>query len=245
MSAPRRSNDSAEPLIIKEHSQRAMTMYEERRIEDRGDCLGRLTAVLLALGLFLHPGLCTPHSFAVLSTMSGAGAFSSSSAPAFTSPAWADEGYDAQAGCYWLEVPPGTLDGADFAIPTPSTLLRYLREHGCEDVDGVAALLLTGIDIAARGDCITPDPLLLACIARPESGFDDSCVGAAGERGLLQVHPCHKRAMRAAGLDFADGADRIAFACQLWAARGLLPWTTRRAALRDYRRYCGEPGGAR
>jgi hypothetical protein len=79
------------------------------------------------------------------------------------------------------------------------------------------------------------DALMMACLARYESGFDTGCTGGAGERGLLQVHPCHRRAMREAGLDFASERDRLAFAQNLYKARGLRPWTVRRRALRDYR----------
>lgn len=37
------------------------------------------------------------------------------------------------------------------------------------------------------------DPMLVTAIIKHESTFNQRCVGAAGERGLMQVHPCHFR----------------------------------------------------
>jgi len=54
---------------------------------------------------------------------------------------------------------------------------------------------------------------LLLAIARYESTFDPDAVGDAGERGLLQLHPIHFNAVRAAGLDPDNFAD-----CTLYAA---------------------------
>jgi hypothetical protein len=117
----------------------------------------------------------------------------------------------------------------------PPTLLQYLEDQQCADTTSIATLLLTGIEIARNAGYTTPDPLLLACLAKPESKFDDGAVGHAGERGLLQIHPCHKRSMARMGLDFNNSADRVAFACVLWDGSGLRPWSTRRAAQRDHR----------
>jgi hypothetical protein len=84
------------------------------------------------------------------------------------------------------------------------------------------------------------DPLLFAALARYESRFDPACVGGAGERGLLQIHPCHKRRMRDAGLDFDSEVDRLSFAASLYKSRGLQPWTVRAKAQREYRRLKAE-----
>lgn len=37
------------------------------------------------------------------------------------------------------------------------------------------------------------DPLWVAAIIYKESTFRINCTGAAGERGLMQVHPCHRK----------------------------------------------------
>lgn len=122
----------------------------------------------------------------------------------------------------------------DTAVSAPPALLQYLEDQKCADIARTASLLMAGVEIARNAGYNTPDPLLLACLAKPESKFDDGAVGSAGERGLLQVHPCHKRSMAKIGLDFNTGTDRVAYACVLWDASGLRPWTTRRAAQRDY-----------
>lgn len=40
------------------------------------------------------------------------------------------------------------------------------------------------------------DPLLTTAIIKHESTFRNTCVGGAGERGLMQVHPCHRQFTR-------------------------------------------------
>jgi len=37
------------------------------------------------------------------------------------------------------------------------------------------------------------DPLLTAAIIKHESTYKNTCIGAAGERGLMQIHPCHRQ----------------------------------------------------
>ena len=37
------------------------------------------------------------------------------------------------------------------------------------------------------------DPLFVAAIVYKESTFKIKCPGAAGERGLMQIHPCHRK----------------------------------------------------
>jgi len=79
-----------------------------------------------------------------------------------------------------------------------------------------------------------------------ESSFYVDCLGGAGERGLLQVHPNHRDSMRRMGLDYDKEPDRL-----MWAAihirqqlakghslyHALLPWRARRdQALRLFRR---------
>jgi soluble lytic murein transglycosylase-like protein len=116
--------------------------------------------------------------------------------------------------------------------------LLYIRQYIAQfpdvDAEQVANLLVDA------GTANGVDPLLLMCLARYESTFNVADVGAAGERGLLQVHPCHRRAMKRAGLDFYTEADRLAFACRLYNAQGLKPWTVRRRALALYDELRGE-----
>lgn len=203
------------------HGTRARTHMELRLLEQRS-CLGQLIVAAICGYAWLHPLADPPYPH-------GAAAVTDCTAAALTTPAYADSGYDVEADIYWREVDPASLD----SIGTlPAGLVTYLAQHDAPA--GTAELLLTGIDIAQRAGYDTPDPLLLACIARPESHFDDAAVGSAGERGLLQVHPCHQRGMQRLGWDFTDGADRVAYACVLWDSSGLRPWSTRRAAQRDY-----------
>ena len=61
-------------------------------------------------------------------------------------------------------------------------------------------------------------------VALCESGFNPAAVGAAGELGILQVHPVHAAAMMAAGLDFQSERDRILWAVELWQEQGGSPW---------------------
>ena len=95
---------------------------------------------------------------------------------------------------------------------------------------------------------LEPGFWLLVALARYESTFRPDAVGRAGERGLLQVHPVHFRAMRKAGLDPAKHAD-----CTLWGAlmvasglsqgkslsAAVAPWIARSGAIRLYRQLVG------
>jgi hypothetical protein len=62
-------------------------------------------------------------------------------------------------------------------------------------------------------------PLLLLALAHPESGFDKTDTGSAGEKGLIQIHTCHKRSMKKAGLDYSVEADRIRWGCMMIRSR--------------------------
>jgi hypothetical protein len=53
-----------------------------------------------------------------------------------------------------------------------------------------------------------------------ESRWDTNAVGAAGELGVLQIHPIHKEAMRSLGLEYNREGDRIEFAVRLWRNSG-------------------------
>lgn len=101
------------------------------------------------------------------------------------------------------------------------------------DSAAVAAALI------AAGEAHSVDPWLLAAIARYESSMRMDARGAAGERGLVQVHPIHRKRMARLGLDFGSERDRLDFACRLYLERGLKPWSVRRKALKEYKRIKG------
>lgn len=57
-----------------------------------------------------------------------------------------------------------------------------------------------------------------------ESKFNPAAVGAAGERGALQIHPIHEAGMRRQGLDWRNSeVDRTRYAIQMWERSGWQP----------------------
>lgn len=86
---------------------------------------------------------------------------------------------------------------------------------------------------------------LLYSLAKYESSGRITCRGAAGERGLIQLHPVHRRRVARCGFDYASEHDRLTFALRemiypaldegksLYAA--LRPWTVRNKALAKYK----------
>lgn len=59
-----------------------------------------------------------------------------------------------------------------------------------------------------------------------ESKFNPAAVGAAGERGALQIHPIHERGMAKQGLDWRNSeVDRTIYAIQMWERSGWQPWS--------------------
>lgn len=81
------------------------------------------------------------------------------------------------------------------------------------------------------------DPRRLATLAKYESGFRPDARGRAGERGLLQVHPCHRTSMKRMGLDFDNPADVLVYGALLYAWNGDKPWSVRAKARKDYERW--------
>jgi len=88
---------------------------------------------------------------------------------------------------------------------------------------------------------------LLAAISRYETGekFNVKARGKAGERGLLQVHPIHRQAVKDAGLDYNDPFDCVLYGAVMLAIserkgynlhRALEPWSVRELAIKEYRR---------
>ena len=59
-----------------------------------------------------------------------------------------------------------------------------------------------------------------------ESQFNPDAISSAGERGALQIHPIHERAMAAQGLDWLNSeVDRTLYAIQMWERSGWQPWS--------------------
>jgi hypothetical protein len=220
---------------------RAKTMHEEQHPGDGDDCLTRLVIVIAASLLFLHPGLTSLPTKSAAADISPAAAPISLPTPTAGGRAIADIPQPLPcASTPWYFDTACTIRMHDVGLPTwvcastiPDALSAYLGQHNAPD--GTAALLLDGIAVARGMGYETPDPLLFACLARYESGFHDSSIGKHGERGLLQIHPVHKRGMKRLGLNFYSGKDRIAYGCILYAAQGLKPWAVRSRAMKDYR----------
>lgn len=64
-----------------------------------------------------------------------------------------------------------------------------------------------------------------ACMAA-ESGYKTTARNrTSGCTGLLQIHPCHKKAMLRLGLDFNYEGDRIVFGAHLYQQGGWRPWS--------------------
>ncbi len=140
----------------------------------------------------------------------------------------ADDAADIAAGQCYCDVPPPACElwaQDNGASDDTLEMVRWIAaENPRQDIDVEA---------------------LLFALAKPESGFSMKCIGGAGERGLLQCHPCHQAAMRRAGLDWTDEHDRLTFClrCLIFPhldagqslRRALSAWpNTRGRALRDY-----------
>lgn len=130
--------------------------------------------------------------------------------------------------------------GAAVDVAPPPVWEIVAQEHGCGP-DAFAAIRTVAaeyprddVDMAA----------LLASLARYESSYRCNARGAAGERGLVQIHPVHRKRMARMGLSFADEYDRLRFACHLITTAldngaslyaALKPWSVRTRAMKTYR----------
>lgn len=126
------------------------------------------------------------------------------------------------------------IAGAAVKVPGPLvrwTIARYIRD--CDPSLDADSLARTFWDSGTAGGM---SPLLMASLGRYESSFDPGDIGAAGELGMLQVHPIHRHSMSRAGLQFGNREDELAFACILYRSEGLRPWAVRAKAQRDYER---------
>jgi len=118
-------------------------------------------------------------------------------------------------------------------------ITAYIEECGYKDDGFVAAVMEV-----AYGE-YEQDPWLWTMIARYESHWKHTVRGAAGERGWIQIHPCHKtKRFTNKGLDWDDPVDQLRVGCtmlqerldegkSLWSAYS--PWTTRTKAWRTYK----------
>jgi len=153
--------------------------------------------------------------------------------PSALNSAVATVNYAAQQAAAAVNNAPSKQAGSDARLL--DFMQAYIAEvNGAVDAAAVVALLYEA------GTANGVDPLLLLALARYESRFNIADVGGAGERGLLQIHPCHKRSMKRAGLDFYSEADRLTFACMMMKRSGLKPWTVRRRAMKLYEQIKGE-----
>lgn len=100
-----------------------------------------------------------------------------------------------------------------------------------------AAALARATERARAEFGVTVDPRRLATLARYESHFRPETRGAAGERGILQIHPVHRKGMAKWGLDFDCADDRLVYGALLYAWHGDRPWSVRHKARKDYERW--------
>lgn len=148
-----------------------------------------------------------------------------------------------KAGAAEFSGPSPTEDAVAAPAPQPSSVqlihayILSVSPH-CKDASLAAKYLAD----AARESGV--DWRLLAAMARYESTFNIHALGSAGERGLLQVHPCHRARFAKAGLDWNSARDQVRFAaCVMLAPNmdkglraALRPWAVRPRALKEYAR---------
>lgn len=91
------------------------------------------------------------------------------------------------------------------------------------------------------------NPWMWVFVAKFESTFNVNARGAAGERGLVQIHPTHKKKIAAAGLDYSDYRDQLRFGCIMFQnnyngspKKALSPWTVRSKAMNQFKKIVGE-----
>lgn len=122
----------------------------------------------------------------------------------------------------------------------------YVAEYTDNGDDFVTAVM----DIAYEE--YGQDPWCWTFIAFYESRWKATVRGKAGERGWVQIHPCHRQRFKDHGLDWNDSEDQLRVGCimvqerldagqSFWSA--FSPWTTRKKAWKAYRNQLNlEPG---
>ncbi len=125
--------------------------------------------------------------------------------------------------------------------PSPefAIIAETARRFGAADPEGSARLLCAALRQvrAEHPNAKLPDARRLALMAGYESTFNVACIGGAGERGLLQIHPCHRKRMSAMGLRYGSEPDRLYFGLLLYSWHGLAPWGVRSKVLRAEARH--------
>lgn len=110
-------------------------------------------------------------------------------------------------------VPPSTVP-ATTAPPPPTTAARAGGCFGYRDLVAVHFPASQIGNVCSVMDC--------------ESEGFAGAVGKAGERGLMQIHPVNRPALRLAGLTWGsmfEPDSNLRFAASLWRERGWGPWT--------------------
>jgi soluble lytic murein transglycosylase-like protein len=85
--------------------------------------------------------------------------------------------------------PPASANTQQEAIIRHFVIETLCREHNDKMLKKVTPLVNS---ILLRSHEAGIDPFLTTAIAYEESKFNPLCTGAAGERGLMQIHPCHR-----------------------------------------------------
>lgn len=133
-----------------------------------------------------------------------------------------------------VSAPEDAGEGACAPMPRNyDALVEYWLEH-CRSADGTrranlvdAGLAIDRLIAAQQRRSVLPlteGVTAFAVIARYENSGREDKPGAAGERGMLQIHPCHSSTMAGLGLCFRDPDDRLDFAFRMAEAKWkLLP----------------------
>ena len=118
--------------------------------------------------------------------------------------------------------------------PTPGGVESHVARLSGRDRQ-TRTLEIDSVEIPWRGLVVLPDfsvvmvdpefAATMFSVMACESQFRMDAVGAAGELGLLQIHPIHQKRMEDMGLDFTKENDRVVFANALWQEQGWRPWS--------------------
>lgn len=106
----------------------------------------------------------------------------------------------------------------------PSTTVPAAPQPAAPPVEVVPSNDLESMICATFGDQCSKALSVVYC----ESRFNTGTVGAAGERGLFQIHPVHIPYLADRGMSWDamfDPASNIAYAYDLYSRSGWGPWT--------------------
>lgn len=135
----------------------------------------------------------------------------------------------------------------DLEIQLKRNITNYIVDCGYEPGDFPDAV----VDVAYNE--FGYDPWIFTMIAFYESHWNPRTVGAAGERGWIQIHPCHNKCsghgVKTNGLSWDNPRDLLWVGCEMVREsmdngasmyNALSPWTTRKRAWQRYVDYFGE-----